>query len=221
MNLTGMLAMTTIHRRSWLLLSLAALGAAGMFLGPDGWFGIDIGMVGSAVLYAALWLFVIHLSKHSEAAFPADAPLAERQSWVSMVFVTLIYFHWLNFVGALPGLGEQADRISNPASRHFAFNLGMLICAWIVVRRIVRAGNLETVELDERDLRIQHAAGRAGSALVSVLIVGLISALATQPERLEPWLRPLIVANVLVGLLIANTLTENVYAVIRYRREYA
>lgn len=192
-----------------------------MFLGPDGWLGIDIGPVGSAVLYAALWLFVIHLSRHSEAAFPTDAPLAERQAWVSVVFMALIYFHWLNFVRALPGLGALADQISNPASRHFAVNLGMLIFGWIVVSGIVRAGNRETVDLDERDLRIQHAASRAGSGLMSVLIIGLITALAILPERLDPWLRPLIVANVLVGLLIAHTLTENVYAVIRYRREYA
>ena len=30
-----------------------------MFLGPDGWPGIDVGATGSAVLYAALWLFLI------------------------------------------------------------------------------------------------------------------------------------------------------------------
>ena len=72
----------------------------------------------------------------------------------------------------------------------------------------------------ESVVRIQRAAGRAGSALMSVLIIGMIFALVVQPERLVPWLRPLIVANVLVGLLIANTLTENVYAVIRYRRQY-
>jgi uncharacterized membrane protein len=212
--------MNTAYRRSWMLLSLAALGAAGMFLGPDGWLGMDIGLVGSAVLYGSLWLFVIHLSKHSDAAFPADSPLAERQAWVSMVFITLIYFHWLNFVTALPGLGAQADQIANPASRHFAVNLAILIVGWIVVSGIVRTKNSEPVARDERDLRIQRAAGRAGSALVSVLIIGLITALVVLPERVEPWLRPLIVANVLVGLLIANTLTENVYAVIRYRREY-
>ncbi len=213
--------MTSLQRRSWLLLCLAALGASGMFLGPDGWRGIDIGPVGAAVLYVALWLFALHLSKHSEAAFPVDAPLAERQAWVSVVFVTLIYFHWLNFVSALPNLGAQADQISNPASRQFAIKLGMLIFGWIVISRIVRAGNREPVELDERDLRIQRAASRAGSGIMSVAIIGLISALAVQPEVLSPWLRPLIVANVLVGLLIANTLTENVYTVIRYRRGFA
>jgi hypothetical protein len=188
-----------------------------MFLGPDGWFGIDIGPLGSAVLYAALWLFLIHLSKHPETAFPADASLAERQAWVSAVFVTLIAFHWLHFIVALRGLGAEADQILNPASRAFGFNLGMLIVGWIVVASVLRSGNRETVELDERDLRVQHAAGRAGSGLMAVLIVGLISALATQPERLAPWLRPLIVANALVGLLIAKALMENAYIVVRYR----
>jgi len=46
--------MTALQRRSWLLLCVVASGAAGMFPGPDGWLGIDIGAVGAAVLYAAL-----------------------------------------------------------------------------------------------------------------------------------------------------------------------
>ena len=68
-----------------------------MFFGPDGWLGIDIGPVGAAVLYAALWLFVIHLSTHSERGVPrATHRCAERQAWVALVFVPLIAFHLLN-----------------------------------------------------------------------------------------------------------------------------
>jgi len=192
-----------------------------MFLGPDGWFGIDIGPVGAAVLYAALWLFVIHLSKQAGEAFPVDAPLAERQAWVAVAFVSLIAFHWLNFLLMLPDLGVAADQISNPASRRFGINFGMTIFAWIVVSGVVRSGNQESVDLDERDLRIQHAANRAGSGLMAVLIIGSITALAMQPEVFAPWLRPLSVANALAGLLIAKTLMESVYIVVRYRREQA
>jgi hypothetical protein len=210
--------MTSIQRRSWMLVCLAALGAAGMFLGPDGWLGIDIGPLGSAILYGALALLVIHLSRHADEAFPLDASLAERQAWVATAFVTLIYLRWLSFMTLLPDLGAAADEIANPASRRFAIHLGMLIVAWIVVARVVRSGNHEAVELDERDLRVQNDASRAGSALLAVMIIGLISALATRPEWMSPWLRPLIVANALVGLLIGKTLTENVYAVLRYRR---
>jgi hypothetical protein len=213
--------MSSIQRRSWMLLCLAASGAAGMFLGPDGWLGIDIGPVGAAVLYAALWLIAIHFWKNADEAFPADASLAERQAWVAAAFVSLIAFHWLNFLLMLPDLGVASDEISNPASRRFAINFGMTIFAWIIVSGAVRSGNRETVQLDERDLRIQHAAGRVGSGLLAVLIIGLISGLATQPEIFSPWLRPLIVANALLGLLIAKSLAECVYTVLRFRRELA
>ena len=40
----------------------------------------------------------------------------------------------------------------------------MLLIGWIVVASVVRAPKM-AVELDERDLRIQHAADRAGSGL--------------------------------------------------------
>lgn len=204
--------MTAIHRRKWWLLSLAALGAAGMFLAPDGWLGIDVGPVGSAVLYAALWLFVIHLSRHSDAVFPADAPLAERQAWVAMGFVGLI---------VLPSLGAELDQISNSASRPFGINLGMLVFGWILVAGVVRSQNPDPVELDERDLRIQHAAGRVANGLMAMLILGVVVALAIAPQVFEAWMRPLIVANLLIGLLIAKTLTENVFTVVRYWREHA
>jgi len=192
-----------------------------MFLGPDGWLGIDIGPVGSVVLYAALWLLLIHVSKDSEGAFPIDASLAERQAWIAVVFVTLIALHFVKFLGALPDLGAEADRMVNPASRPFGVNLVMLLIGWIVVLGAVRGRNRETVELDERDLRIQHSANRIGSSLMAVLIVVSISALITQADLLLPWLRPLTIANALIGLLMAKTLTENVYAVWRYRREHA
>jgi len=189
-----------------------------MFLAPDRWLGVDIGHVGSAVLYAALLLFVIHVSKHSDAAFPPDAPLAERQAWVTLLFVVLIAVNWVKFIVALGEIGVEADQVWNSASRAFSVNFGMLIAGWAVVTGVVRSANRETVELDERDLRIRHAASRAGSGLAAMLIIGLIAALAIRPELLAPWLRPLIVANALIGLLIAHTLTENAYIVTRYRR---
>ena len=192
-----------------------------MFLAPDLWLGVDIGHVGSAVLYAALLLFAIHLSKHSDAVFQADAPLAERQAWVSVAFITLIACLWVNFIVDLPELGAYADLISNSASRAFSVHFGMLIAGWAIVTGMVRSANGEEVELDERDLRIRHAANRAGSGLAAMLIIGLIGLLAIPPELLAPWLRPMIVANALIGLLIAHTLTQNVFIVMRYRRSHS
>src|SRR5678815_5359459 len=75
------------QRRVQALLAMAALGAAGMFLGPDGWLGIDFGPVGAAVLYGAVWLFAIHLAKFAGEVFPEHWSPAEKQSWVALVFV--------------------------------------------------------------------------------------------------------------------------------------
>jgi hypothetical protein len=77
------------------------------------------------------------------------------------------------------------------------------------------------VELDERDLRIQHAAERVASGLMAMQMLGLVAALAVAPQLFSTWMRPLIVGNVLIGLLIAKTLTQNVYTVARYWRERA
>lgn len=213
--------MTSIQRRTGLLLAVAVLGASGMFFDADGWFGIDIGPVRATVLYGVLWLLLMHLARHSEAVFPADSPLAERQAWVCLVFVSLIVFHFCNFLVILPALGAEADQISNPASRRFGISLGMLMFAWIVVAGILRSQNREAVELDERDLRIQHAAGRFAHGLMACIMIGFVVLLATLPEQSRSWMRPLIIGNALIGLLIARTLAESTFKVLRYRCEPA
>lgn len=173
--------MTAIQRRTAVVLAAAALGTVGMFFGPDGWNGLDIGPLGATVLYAALWTLV-------------------------------------NFLAALPALGEAADRIVNPASRRFAINLGLLLSGWIVVSGLLRAQNAEAVELDERDLRIEHAAGRVASGLMAAMMVGLVVVLASFPDPLRPMMRPLIVASALIGLLLASAIAQNLYSVLSYRR---
>ena len=213
--------MTTIQSRTGMLLALAALGATGMFLGPDGWFGIDIGPAGAALLYLVLVVLVVHLARHGEAAFPEDASLAERQAWAGLIFVTLIALHFVNFLVALPALGELADQISNPASRRFGITLGMLIFGWMAVASALRRQNREAVELDERDTRIHLVAGGLASGLMASLMIGLVVLLACFPEQARAWMRPLIVGNALIGLLIVRSLAEHGITVLRYRRARA
>lgn len=210
--------MTAIQRRTAVVLAAAALGTVGMFFGPDGWNGLDIGPLGATVLYAALCTLVIHLARHADGIFPEGTALAERQAWVALVFGVLIAFHFVNFLAALPALGDAADRIVNPASRRFAINLGLLLSGWIVVSGLLRAQNAEAVELDERDLRIEHAAGRVASGLMAAMMVGLVVVLASFPDPLRPMMRPLIVASALIGLLLASAIAQNLYSVLSYRR---
>jgi hypothetical protein len=213
--------MTTTQRRTAALFALAALGATGMFLGPDGWFGIDIGATGAALLYLAVVVFLAHLARHGEAAFPEDVSLAERQAWVSLVFVALIALHFVNYLTGLHHLGEMADRVSNPASRRFGISLGMLIFGWIAVAGVLRKQNREAVELDERDMRVHHAAARLASGLMAMMMIGLVVLIAWYPEQSRAWMRPVIVGSALIGLLIARSLAEYGITVVKYRLQRA
>jgi hypothetical protein len=180
-----------------------------------------MGPVASAVLYAALWLFLVHLAKFSGEVFPEQWSQAEKQAWVATVFLALVSFHVANLLIALPDLGAEADQLRNSATRPLWLNLGMLIFGWIVIGSAVRRQDAGTVQLDERDLRVAHRASRFANAMLALLIVWLVVALVTLPEQSRTWLRPYIAANVLIALLIARTLLENIYTVWRYRRERA
>ncbi len=211
--------MTRIQRRVQVLLALAALGAAGMFLGGEGWLGIDFGPVGASVLYAALWVIVIHLARYAGQVFPEEWSPAEKQAWVALVFIALVCFNMINLLAALPGLGAAADELRNSATRPLWTNLGILMVGWIVVADILRRQDAGGVERDERDLRIAHKAARIADGVMTLFIICLVVVLVALPEQSRTWLRPLIAANVLIALLIARTLVENIYTVLRYRRE--
>jgi len=211
--------MTKVQRRVQAVLAVAALGAAGMFLGGDATLGVDFGPIGAAFLYAALWVLVLLLAKHAGEVFPEAWAPAEKQGWVALVFVALISFHMLNLLVALPDLGIEADRLRNSATRPLWTNVGMLIFGWIVVSAMLRRQGANDVEHDERDLRIAHSATRFADGATTLLVISLVVTLVALPEYSRTWLRPLIAANVLIALLIARTLVANMYTVIRYRRE--
>lgn len=211
--------MTRIQRRVQVLLALAALGAAGMFLGGEGWLGIDFGPVGATVLYGGLWVIVFYLARYAGQVFPEEWSPAEKQAWVALVFVALVSFNMINLLAALPALGAAADQLRNPATRPLWTNLGILMAGWIVIAGIIRKQDAGGVERDERDLRIAHQAARIADGVMTFFIICLVVVLVALPEQSRTWLRPLIVANALIALLIARTLVENIYTVLRYRRE--
>ena len=130
--------MTRIHQSRHALLVMAALGTAGMVLGGGDWLGIDFGSAGGALLYAALWAFVIQLARHAHDVFPETWSLAEKQAWVALVFLVLFSFHMLKLLDALPDLGPEADRMRNSATRPLSASVGMLTVAWIVVSSMLR-----------------------------------------------------------------------------------
>jgi hypothetical protein len=172
-----------LSRRVLSLLSLIVLGAIAaslaLFIGK-----LDLGAVGTACVYLGLIVRASLLAKRPDEFCTPDAPPAERQSWVSLVFVVLIAMSFASFVFALPARGAPGD----------------------------------AVELDERDLRIRHAAQRLASHIVACILIAAIVLLVMRGAEMQPWLLPLVVANLLLGLLIVSQLVENLYGVLRYRQ---
>jgi hypothetical protein len=207
----------TAKHRTRILLVLGILGVAGMFFGRDGWFGWDIGPIGAAVLYLVFLLFAIQLARHPEMAFGEEMSPAERRGWVGLVFVTLIAIHFAKFMLVLPTLGAQADELANHASIRFGVQLVTLLIAWAVFGGLASA-RADGVSLDERDVRIQHFARRGANDAVCIILFASVIVLVLYPDALRPWLRPLFVANALIGVLIANSLAEHMLLVARYRR---
>jgi hypothetical protein len=203
-------------------LAWPALGVAGMLLGPDIGTVSTSGRWGGALLYGTLWLFVVHLAKFAAEVLPDDPwSLAEKQAAVGIAFMALISFHVANLLFALPDLGLEADRLRNSATRPLWINLGMLFFAWTLIASTLRRQESGAVQLDERDLRITHGAARFADGSLASLIIGLVLVLVVLPDQSRTWLRPFIAANVLIALLIARSLVENIYTVWRYRRERA
>jgi hypothetical protein len=180
-------------RRTQALLGMAALGVAGMVLGLDMGHRIDTGSIGGALLYGALWLFVVHLAKFSTEVFADRWSPAEKQAAVGIAFLALISFHVAK----------------------------LLFFAWKLIASTIRRQDSGAVHREERDLRITHGAARFADGSLALLIIGLVLVLVVLPDQSRTWLRPFIVANVLIALLIARSLVENICTVWRYRCERA
>ncbi len=97
----------------------------------------------------------------------------------------------------------------------------LLAIAWGVLAHLIgrRDGGIET---DERDLQLRHRADRAGDWAFTLIVIGGIVVLASVPrELLGWWLAPIVLANVLIGLLITKSLVEHVVLAFSYRAKLA
>jgi hypothetical protein len=93
----------------------------------------------------------------------------------------------------------------------------VLIVAWSVISHLIgrRSGGVET---DERDLRARHRANRVGDWAFTLIVIGCITVLASvSASSLEWLLAPIVLANVLIGLLIVKSFVEHVALAYTYR----
>jgi len=213
--------MLSISRLAWLLLVLALVGAVAGLFGPhERVRGVDLGATGTAMFAFTLWTGAWLFARHPDAIFPAEWSIAERRAWAGLLFLTLIFLSFARFMQTLANLDSVPVAIAELPSRHFMWNLFVLLIAWAIVAKALRGPEKDVVELDERDLRTRRSAARAGNAAFIFVVVVIVLMLAYLPaEHLAWWLSPLIAAHALIGLLIGRSLVEHAFLVACYALE--
>ncbi len=213
--------MLPVSRLAWVVLGLALVGAIATLFGPqERWWGVDLGSAGAVVFGLALWTGAWLFARYPDSIFSADWSIAERRAWAGLVFVLLVFLNFLRFLAAIAQRDVPPVSLAELPTRHFMWNLLVLLISWAVVAKALRGTQPEVVELDERDQRFRYEADRAGDWTLTLVVIASVVLLATlRAERLSWWLAPLIAANSLIGLLILRSLVEYVFLVARYAGE--
>ena len=165
------------------------------------------------VLGFSIWLF----AARGEQVFPEVMSVAERRAWVGLVFTTIVLLSFARHFWAMSTHGQAPQTPDALFARHFVERLMPLIIAWAVISHLIgsRAGG---VEIDERDLRLRHRADRVSDWAFTLIVIACIVVLALLPaELLAWWLAPIVLANLLIGLLIARSLVGHVALTLAYR----
>jgi hypothetical protein len=213
--------MLSIPRLAWVLLVLALVGAVtGLFGLNERVWGVDLGAAGTVVFGFTLWTGAWLFARHPDVIFPPEWSIAERRAWAGLLFLALVFVNFLRFMAAISHLDTPPVSIAELPSRHFMWNLFVLLIAWAVVADALRGPQKDAVELDERDLRMQRIADRAGDWALTIVVIAVALLLAFVPaERLAWWLSPLVAANALIGLLIGRSFVAHAFLVARYALE--
>lgn len=133
------------------------------------------------------------------------------------MFVAVIFANYAQGLLALHSDGATPDGLHDMFGLRFIPRLIVLVIAWSVCSHLV--GREGGIEEDERDLRLRHRADRAADWALTLIVIGGVVVLAWTPhESLAWWLGPIVLANVLIGLLIAKSLVEHLVLAISYRR---
>jgi hypothetical protein len=210
--------MPSAHRLAWILTFTAVLSAFAAVFGPaDAWGGVDVGAVGASLLVltlgAAIWLFAVR----ADQVFPEHMSLAERRAWVGLAFAMLVVAIFARHLWAMSLQDFPPDNFRDPTGRHFVQQILPLMICWAVISHLLGRES-RGVEVDERDLRLLERAHRAGdSALMLIVISGVIVLAFVPRELLAWWLAPIALAYVLIGVLIAKAFVEQVALAFAYR----
>jgi hypothetical protein len=212
----------TLSRASLVLvvITVGGLFASLLASGEGPRWGTGLGAAGASIYAVGVAVLVLQVARAPERIFPAQWSVCERRAWAAVFFGTLILLSFAHFLWSEAQHDQPPMTLHMFMFRRFGWNLGVLLGAATMVHRLLGARLADDVESDERDLRIRHAADRAGNRVLTMIVITAVILLATLPaQMLEWWLAPLIAAHALIGVLICKSLAENVWLVARYARE--
>jgi hypothetical protein len=206
------------RRHAILLLLIGILSAIAALFAPDGrWLGVDPGAVGSAVFVLCAGAGIALFAMRGDEVFPEGMSIAERRAWIGVIFLAVILAGLAKQLWVLSLHAASPDRIDQLFSHHFVQRWIVLTIFWAVLSHLIgrSAGG---VVMDERDLRLRHRADRGGDFALVVIVILAVCLLAALPRSvLEWWLEPIVLANVLIGLLMAKVFIEHLVLMYSYR----
>ena len=210
--------MRAAQRLAWVLLIFGSAAAAAAILGPsERWGGVDIGATGAAAFMLSLIAGIALFATRGEQVFPEYMSVSERRAWVGLAFMAVILASYFHEMWVLSGRGDLPDGIRDLFTNRFMQKLLIPIIAWSLISHLI-GSRARGVESDERDLRLRHRADRAGDWAFTLIVIAGICVLALIPAPLLAWwLSPIVLANLLIGLLIAKALVEHVALAFAYR----
>jgi hypothetical protein len=204
--------------RLWrVLIGLAFIACIACLFGPaERWWGVDLGVTGSAVFHLAMIASTVVACVRPRSLFPEEMALAECRAWVALVFTAMVIMGFAKYLVVISHLEAVPRSFHDLPFRHFQVLLVTLFIAWGVTSGALGHGP-GAIESDERDLRLRHAADRIGDwALIFMVIGSVVLLMAVPAPRLEWWLEPLVLANLLIGVLVVKLQVESVALVARY-----
>jgi hypothetical protein len=209
--------MWTARRQATALLTIGMVAGLATLFGPDERTGgVDVGATGASLFVLSLIAAMVLFALRSREIFPDDASVAEQRAWIGALFIGFILLDYLRFMWMVWQLPEPPPTPTAILASHFLRRLFVLIGVWAVISHLIgrQAGAVQT---DERDLRLQNVSTRAGDMMLTLIIMACVCLLALTPAPLlEWWLSPIVLANVLIGLLIARSLVEHIVLTFAY-----
>jgi hypothetical protein len=203
--------MSTIKPGLFWLIAPASLAIWMILVTPTQWLGIDTSALGTGSLLITVWIG-FWISTRIPAERDAEVSPGELRNWIALIFTGL--------VAAVMGFNVKvithADSLADLSG--VGRTIAMLLIGWGIFSSIVRQRtNADTLE-DERDGFIRAHADAWSHGTLIFVIIGLAVTLGFSPiERLE-WVKPLMLAHVLIFSVVASRLVGHVIAVLQYRR---